>query len=75
MQSLFQTRTMKSKKMIGSYKMKKHIMLFALAIVCQEIDDNVFGSTFMRCENDEVMCYVFTSGYRGGMSCKFKEEQ
>lgn len=55
--------------------MKKYIMLFALTLVCQEIDDNpnFRRVSFMRCENDEVVCYLFQDYYKGGMSCKFKE--
>lgn len=63
--------------------MKKNIMfLFALAFVCKSVEIDT-GKRFLyidrvlRCENDEVVCYLFmdNSGYggRGGMSCKFKE--
>lgn len=52
--------------------MKKYIMLFALTLVCQTVDDNKTFISFMRCENDEVVCYLFQDYYKGGMSCKFK---
>lgn len=56
--------------------MKKYIMLFVLALVCQEIDDGkIFRRiSFIRCENDEVVCYLFQDYNKGGMSCKFKEQ-
>jgi hypothetical protein len=31
------------------------------------------GDMFYRCENDEVVCYKFAAGRRGGVSCKFKK--
>lgn len=52
--------------------MKKYIMLFALTLVCQKIDNNKNFISFMRCENDEVVCYLFQGYDRGGMSCEFK---
>ena len=56
----------------GFEMMKKYIMLFALTLVCQKIDNNKNFISFMRCENDEVVCYLFQGYDRGGMSCEFK---
>lgn len=64
--------------------MKKHIaLLFALTFVCKLVETEVPNERFLhidrmlRCENDEVVCYLFMDnlgyGGRGGMSCKFKE--
>ena len=33
---------------------------------------NTFSLTIERCENDEIVCYIDNS--KGGMSCKFKEQ-
>lgn len=49
-------------------------MLFVLTFFCQEIDSNKFAYTFIRCENNEVVCYMFDGYKKGGMNCKFKEK-
>ena len=48
------------------------------ALTCQEIKTNLKTfRTLYRCENEEVICYTFTTaigyGGAGSMSCKFKE--
>ena len=35
-------------------------------VKCQDIGE------LSRCEGKEVVCYVFSGGYAGGLSCKWK---
>lgn len=54
--------------------------LLSLMLVATMTCTNV-GNNIQRCENDEVICYVYDSGWAGfaksgrgaGISCKFKE--
>lgn len=48
-------------------------LMLATAFTCQIVDSPAIYTTMVRCENDEVICYYFTGDYKGGMSCKFKE--
>lgn len=66
--------------------MKNKFLMFLLAtsFVCKVIESEFPNERFIsinyvfRCENDEVICYLFRhgSGYggMGGMSCKFKDQ-
>lgn len=54
--------------------MKKILcLLLVTPFVCKMIESN--NRNIWRCENNEVVCYMFDS-YRagGGISCKFKEQ-
>lgn len=65
--------------------MKRYILslLLVTALTCRMVELEFPNERFVgidyvfRCENDEVICYLFRhkSGYggMGGMSCKFKE--
>lgn len=56
--------------------------LLSLMLVATMTCTNV-GNNIQRCENDEVVCYVYDSGWAGfaksgrgaGISCKFKEPE
>lgn len=53
--------------------MKKILLSLMLvtAMTCTKMTDGVY-----RCENDEVVCYVFKEFKTGGgISCKFKEQE
>lgn len=39
---------------------------------CKIVNSN---SIIQRCENREVICYLFGGHRKGGMSCKFKEKK
>lgn len=55
--------------------MKKVLLSLMLVtpLVCKMIESN--NRSIWRCENNEVVCYMFDA-YRsgGGISCKFKEQ-
>lgn len=53
--------------------MKKFMLslLLVTPLVCTKMNSDV--GEIKRCENDEVICYVYYSD--GGMSCKFKEKE
>lgn len=52
-------------------------LMLVATMTCKEID--VEGSrpwvNIYRCENDEVICYVVSGAKKGGISCKFKEQE
>lgn len=52
---------------------EKFLFILGLAFVCENIHVKGFFGGFYRCENDEVVCYVYSGRYDGGISCKFKE--
>lgn len=56
--------------------MKKFILslLLVTPLVCKHINTKTLYN-IMRCENDEVICYVYSATYKGGISCKFKESE
>ena len=35
--------------------------------------EGTLSGELRRFENQEVICYIFKAGYKGGLSCKFKE--
>lgn len=50
-------------------------LLIITAFTCQKVETpRDFDVNMVRCENNEVICYYFKSGYKGGMSCKFKDQ-
>lgn len=58
--------------------MKKFMLSLILVtpLVCKSVNPTGFISErYKRCENDEVVCYVLIGSRRGGLSCKFKEEE
>ena len=46
--------------------MKKIVFMLVLAMTCQEVSFQ--GSSIVRCENDEAICYI-KQGIGGGISC------
>lgn len=50
--------------------------LLSLMLVTNLVCETVYQSLFVtveRCENKEVICYIYYSD--GGISCKFKEQE
>lgn len=53
-------------------------LILVATMTCIDIGNNI-----KRCENEEVICYVYDSGWAGfaksgrgaGISCKFKEQE
>lgn len=60
--------------------MTKYLLSLMLVAIMTCID---VGNHIKRCENEEVICYVYDSGWAGfaksgrgaGISCKFKEQE
>lgn len=54
-------------------------VLFVGALMCQRIETDERSVSYLyRCENEEVICYLYAAilagdAGAGGMSCKFKE--
>lgn len=59
--------------------MKKIILILFLItfLDCKVLETKGFNSlsSITRCENEEVVCYVFEGVKKGGISCKFKEDK
>lgn len=57
----------------------KHLLSLMLVatMTCEIIDTkgDFHWFNIYRCENDEVICYITSSGKKGGISCKFKEQE
>ena len=65
--------------------MKRYILslLLATSFICKVVEVEFLNERFIqiddvfRCENDEVICYLFRDkigyGGMGGMSCEFKK--
>ena len=59
------------------------VIIFAPVVAKADFVCETMNNEFKRCENDEVICYVYDSGWAGimksgrgaGISCKFKEEK
>lgn len=45
----------------------------SLGFNCTEVSDISDG--VKRCENSEVVCYIYDGYYAAGMSCRFKADQ
>ena len=52
--------------------MKKIILLLMLSMTCEKVETPRFYPNLFRCENDEVVCYIFDAYREGGLSCNFK---
>lgn len=48
-------------------------LMLVTVMTCKRIDAD--GISIYRCENNEVICYVTTTYYSDGISCKFKEQE
>lgn len=50
--------------------MRKFLLLLTLSMICKEV---LSGFMFMyRCENDEIICYIYDKMDKGDIFCKFK---
>lgn len=50
--------------------MRKFLLLLTLSMICKEV---LSGFTFIyRCENDEIICYIYDKMNKGDIFCKFK---
>lgn len=52
--------------------MKKIVLLLMLSMTCETVETPRFYHNLIRCENDEVVCYLFNGYQEGGLSCNFK---
>lgn len=52
--------------------MKKILLLLMLSMTCEKVETSRFYPNLVRCENDEVVCYLFDAYKAGGLSCEFK---
>jgi hypothetical protein len=54
--------------------MKKILLSLMLvtAFTCEPVYDTISKSIY-RCENDEVICYLYSGVKQGNITCKFKE--
>lgn len=50
-------------------------LMLVTAMTCQSVKTPMGYARMYRCENDEVICYYYENYYKGGMSCKFKEQE
>lgn len=59
--------------------MKKNIFILLLItfLDCKILETKgiSFFLSIARCENDEVICYILSGAYQGGISCKFKGDK
>lgn len=55
--------------------MKKYLasLMLVTAFTCKSVY-STFNNEIYRCENDEVICYIYVGMNKGGVSCKFKEK-
>lgn len=51
--------------------------MLVATMTCEIIDTKggYLLSSVYRCENDEVICYIISGIKKGGISCKFKEQE
>ena len=49
-------------------------LMLVTAMTCIEVYSS-FAHNVKRCENSEAICYIYYAGNRGGISCKFKEQE
>lgn len=56
--------------------MKKFLwsLMIVTAFTCKSVY-STFNNEIYRCENDEVICYIFDGLKKGGIFCKFKEQE
>ena len=48
-------------------------LMIVTAFTCQSVY-STFNYEMYRCENDDVVCYIYDGMKKGGVSCKFKEQ-
>ena len=49
-------------------------LIIVTAFTCKSVYSNLYNEIY-RCENDEVVCYIYDGFKKGGVSCKFKGEK
>lgn len=49
-------------------------LMIVTAFTCESVY-STFNREIYRCENDEVVCYIYDGIKKGGVSCKFKEQE
>ena len=54
--------------------MKKFLwsLMIVTTFTCKSVY-STFSIEMQRCENDEVVCYIYSGLKKGGVSCNFKE--
>ena len=52
-------------------------LMLVATMTCKEIEikENSPWVYIYRCENNEVICYITSGAKKGGISCKFKEQE
>lgn len=52
-------------------------LMLIVTMTCKDIEikGKSFWGKIYRCENDEVVCYYVFGDKKGGLSCKFKEQE
>lgn len=55
--------------------MKKFLfsLMLVTAMTCEPVYETVSKAIY-RCENDEVICYLYNGIKQGNITCKFKEQ-
>ena len=55
--------------------MKKYLasLMLVTAFTCEPVYETMSKAIY-RCENDEVICYLYNGIQQGNMTCKFKEQ-
>lgn len=48
-------------------------LMIVTAFTCKTVY-SIINNEIYRCENDEVVCYIYDGIKKGGISCKFKEQ-
>lgn len=49
-------------------------LMLVATMTCKQVSNHTWGlGAFYRCENKEVICYLYDRGRGAGISCKFKE--
>ena len=56
--------------------MKKYLisLMLVTAFTCEPVYETV-SKVIYRCENDEVVCYLYNGVKQGNITCKFKEQE
>lgn len=51
-------------------------LMLVATMTCKQVSSHTWGfGTFYRCENKEVICYIYDRDRGSGISCKFKEQE
>ena len=48
-------------------------LMLVTAFTCEPVYEETFKAIY-RCENDEVVCYLYNGIKQGNITCKFKEQ-